>query len=122
MNARMIMGDIPTFSLRIADRSALMGLDLGEKTIGMAISDDGQKIASGSTRYDGRDSTDAKPAEHRSRISVGGFILGLPLNMNGTGDLAVNPFGSSRPICRKRPIFPWRSGTNASRHKRQNAT
>ena len=44
MNAHMIMGDIQTFSLRIADRSALMGLDLGEKTIGIAISDDGQKL------------------------------------------------------------------------------
>ncbi len=86
MNTHMIMGDIHTFSLRLADRSALMGLDLGEKTIGMAISDDRRKIASALNTI--RRTRFTQDAEFLLNIaveySVGGFILGLPLNMNGT--------------------------------------
>ena len=86
MNAYMIMGDIQTFSLRLADRSALMGLDLGKKTIGMAISDDGQKIASAlNTIRRTRFNQDAEfLLDIAVEYGVGGFILGLPLNMNGT--------------------------------------
>ena len=63
-----------------------MGLDLGEKTIGMAISDDGRKIASALNTI--RRTRFTQDAEFLLNIaveySVGGFILGLPLNMNGT--------------------------------------
>ena len=86
MNAHMIIGDIQTFSLRLADHSALIGLDLGKKTIGMAISDDGRKIASALNTI--RRTRFTQDAEFLLNIAVeygvGGFILGLPLNMNGT--------------------------------------
>ncbi|WP_319498023.1 Holliday junction resolvase RuvX [uncultured Cohaesibacter sp.] len=64
----------------------LLGLDLGTKTIGLAISDTGRRIASPletiqRTRF-GKDAErlQAICAEHE----IGGFVLGLPLNMDGT--------------------------------------
>nr|WP_319388845.1 Holliday junction resolvase RuvX [uncultured Cohaesibacter sp.] len=64
----------------------LLGLDLGTKTIGLAISDTGRCIASPletiqRTRF-------GKDAERLQTIcaeqEIGGFVLGLPLNMDGT--------------------------------------
>ena len=94
------MGDIQTFSLRLADRSALMGLDLGKKTIGMAISDDGRKIASAlDTIRRTRFTQDAEfLLDIAVKYGVGGFILGLPLNMNGSegpGCQSVRQFASN---------------------------
>ena len=63
----------------------LMGLDLGEKTIGLALSDPGRRLATPlETLRRGRFADDATKLaalvdEHR----VGGLVLGLPLNMDG---------------------------------------
>jgi len=64
----------------------LLGLDLGEKTIGLALSDTTRSIASPfQTLKRGRFKTDAAIltkliAEH----DIGGLIVGLPLNMDGS--------------------------------------
>src|SRR5436189_6027074 len=64
----------------------LLGLDLGEKTIGLALSDTTRSIASPfQTLKRGRFKTDAQIlatliAEH----DIGGLIIGLPLNMDGS--------------------------------------
>jgi putative Holliday junction resolvase len=64
----------------------LLGLDLGEKTIGLALSDTSLTVATPlKTLKRGRFKTDAGVlkgliAEH----DVGGLIVGLPLNMDGT--------------------------------------
>lgn len=64
----------------------LMGLDLGTKTIGLALSDVMRRIASPLDTIRRRKfSSDAAAllamaAEH----DVGGFLLGLPVNMDGT--------------------------------------
>ncbi|MGH6887604.1 MAG: Holliday junction resolvase RuvX [Rhizomicrobium sp.] len=64
----------------------LIGLDLGAKTIGIAISDTGRTVASPfATRKRTKFADDfgalmALAAEHRA----GGVVVGLPLNMNGT--------------------------------------
>src|SRR4051812_25189675 len=64
----------------------LAGLDLGTRTIGIALSDLGLKIATpfrtiARTKF-------ARDAEAllaiAAREKVGGFVLGLPINMNGT--------------------------------------
>ena len=64
----------------------LLGLDLGEKTIGLALSDTGLTIATPlQTLKRTKFSVDAVAlsaviAEH----SVGGLVVGLPLNMDGS--------------------------------------
>ena len=71
-------------SLEFASR--LMGLDLGEKTIGIALSDTRRTIASPLiTRKRSKFTEDfAALTTLMVEHGVGGMIIGLPLNMNGT--------------------------------------
>ena len=71
---------------RLAAGMRLAGLDLGTKTIGIALSDTRLKIATPfRTIRRTTFSTDAKELLALcEREKVGGLILGLPLNMNGT--------------------------------------
>ena len=64
----------------------LMGLDLGSKTIGLALGDSGHKIA---TPFDtirrkkfGVDA--AALADIIKAENIGGLVMGLPLNMDGS--------------------------------------
>jgi putative holliday junction resolvase len=80
--------DIPIEELpgRLKPGSRIAGLDLGSKTIGVALSDPGLGFASPLTTIRrtkfGRDAAAllALCAEH----NVGGLVLGLPVNMDGT--------------------------------------
>jgi putative Holliday junction resolvase len=82
---------MPTASLedlpaRLARGQRLLGLDLGEKTIGLAISDRGRVVASPlETIRRGKFTTDAKAlAAIVAERGVGGLVLGLPVNMDGS--------------------------------------
>lgn len=64
----------------------LLGLDIGEKTIGLAVSDSGQSVASPLETI--RRSKFAKDMERMKEIiaerKVGALVLGLPINMDGS--------------------------------------
>ncbi|HHW56733.1 MAG TPA: Holliday junction resolvase RuvX [Clostridia bacterium] len=64
----------------------IMGLDVGDKTIGIAISDLSETIAQGLTTI--KRSSNTKDFERIKHIineyEVGIIIIGLPKNMNGT--------------------------------------
>ena len=67
-------------------RGVLVGLDLGTKTIGVALSDPGRRIASPTallkrTKFSADAALLLKLAAERE---VAGFVLGLPLNMDGS--------------------------------------
>ncbi|MEQ8443376.1 MAG: Holliday junction resolvase RuvX [Alphaproteobacteria bacterium] len=64
----------------------LLGLDLGEKTIGLAIADPGGMVASPlQTIRRGKFTKDAVALEAVvADRRVGGLILGLPVNMDGS--------------------------------------
>jgi putative holliday junction resolvase len=64
----------------------LIGLDLGEKTIGVAISDPGLKIASPIDTIRRTKFTEDVRALGRllAGRAVGGIVIGLPVNMDGT--------------------------------------
>ena len=70
----------------LAGTGALIGLDLGTKTIGIAVSDPGRRIATAlETIRRTRFGTDAdRLAEIAAGRDVAGFVLGLPLNMDGS--------------------------------------
>ena len=88
-------------------RTALLGLDLGEKTIGVAASDTGRIIASPlelirKTRF-------TQDAEQLFRLmegrNIGGLVIGLPVNMDGTeGPRAQSARAFARNLLRLRDI------------------
>lgn len=75
--------DLPT---ALARGQRLMGLDVGEKTIGVAVSDTTLSIATPVETL--RRAKFAADAEKLIRIvgerGVGGFVVGLPVNMDGS--------------------------------------
>ncbi|MCB1680990.1 MAG: Holliday junction resolvase RuvX [Rhodospirillales bacterium] len=64
----------------------LLGLDVGKKTIGVAVSDDSQKIATPvETVQRIKFSRDLKEIERLVReFEAAGFVIGLPVNMDGS--------------------------------------
>jgi putative Holliday junction resolvase len=82
----MVYNVIEEFIKNIGVEGALMGLDLGEKTIGVAVSDTRQTVATGiKTIKRTKFQQDLKVL---TQVIVGrdikGVILGLPRNMNGS--------------------------------------
>jgi putative Holliday junction resolvase len=72
--------------LKLAPGLRLLGLDLGEKTIGLALSDTGLSIATPmQTLKRGKFAADAAQLDIIiSAQGVGGLVVGLPLNMDGS--------------------------------------
>ena len=103
---------IEDLAAALPPKTALMGLDLGTKTIGLAISDISRRIASplrtiNRTKF----TADAKAligeaAEHQ----VAALVLGLPLNMDGSEGprvQATRAFARSLAGLTDLPIFFW---------------
>ena len=67
-------------------RGALIGLDLGTKTIGVAVSDPDRKLATGIETIQRKAFTaDAtRLLALAGERNVTGFVLGLPINMDGS--------------------------------------
>ncbi len=68
-------------------RGGLMGLDLGSKTIGIAISDQTRQIASplqGLARAKSFGKTAEALVALINKENTAGLVIGLPLNMDGT--------------------------------------
>jgi putative pre-16S rRNA nuclease len=67
-------------------RGALVGLDLGTKTIGVAVSDPDRKLAAGVETIARKTfSTDAaRVLALAVERKAAGFVLGLPINMDGS--------------------------------------
>jgi putative Holliday junction resolvase len=70
----------------LTDRQRLIGLDVGDKTIGVAISDPGLAVASPiDTIRRVKFTLDAQALARMIKgREVGGFVVGLPINMDGT--------------------------------------
>ena len=106
--------DIPIDALpaRLSPGQRLAGLDLGTKTIGIAISDLGLRIATPfhtirRTKF-GEDA--AELLALCAREKVGGLVLGLPINMNNTEGpraQATRAFVRSLGALTQIPIVLW---------------
>ena len=78
--------DFAAFAAALSPRTAIAGLDLGERTIGVAVSDRLRSVASPLTTIRRKKFTadaDALLAIVAGR-ELGGLVLGLPRNMDGT--------------------------------------
>ena len=80
------MAVITLEELKLAPGLRLLGLDLGEKTIGLALSDTSLSIATPmQTLKRGKFAVDAARLDIIiSEQGVGGLVVGLPLNMDGS--------------------------------------
>ena len=82
------MPELPITQLpqALQKRQRLLGLDLGEKTIGLAISDGSLAVASPLETIRRRKFTQDAAALGRivEEREVGGLVLGLPVNMDGS--------------------------------------
>jgi len=92
----------------LASGQRLMGLDLGSKTIGLALGDSGHKIA---TPFDtirrkkfGLDA--AALAEIIAAENIGGLVMGLPLNMDGSAGPRVQATQAFLRNLANLPDFP----------------
>jgi putative Holliday junction resolvase len=67
-------------------RGALIGLDLGTKTIGVAASDPDRRVATGVETIARKNFTTdaARLLALAAERKAAGFVLGLPINMDGS--------------------------------------
>lgn len=83
---RGMIHTLPELTARLVRGQRLLGLDVGSKTVGLAIADPGLIVASPigvlmRTKF----TQDARELAKTIRdYSVGGLVVGLPLNMDGT--------------------------------------
>jgi putative holliday junction resolvase len=77
---------IEELGAQLARGQRLMGIDLGTKTIGLALSDVERRLASPlETLKRGKFSVDAGALLARTqKFDVAAFVIGLPLNMDGS--------------------------------------
>jgi len=90
----------------------LLGLDLGEKTIGLALSDTSRSVATPmETLQRAKFSVDAQKIEKIvAEHGVGAIVIGLPLNMNGSdgpSSQSARAFGRNLAARLTAPIVFW---------------
>jgi putative Holliday junction resolvase len=104
--------DLPDFAAALPARAAILGIDPGEKRIGVAISDLTRLIASpldtiARTKFAA--DADAILKLYDSR-QCAGFVIGLPLNMDGSsGPAAQSARAFARNLLAQRdaPLLLW---------------
>jgi putative Holliday junction resolvase len=105
-------------------RGALIGLDLGTKTIGVAASDPDRRLATGVETIRRKNfTTDSARllALARERGAVG-YVLGLPINMNGSeGPRAQSTRAFARNLAQRAdaPIGLWDERLSTAAVERQ---
>lgn len=74
------------FRYQLLPHKRLLGLDVGEKTIGLAMCDAGWSVASPlETLKKGKMNEDMEALDQAIRQHlIGGLVIGFPLNMDGT--------------------------------------
>jgi putative holliday junction resolvase len=81
-----VQAELAAFAAALPDQGVLAGLDLGTKTIGIALSDTRQTVASPFETIRRRKfALDAQELLEKLALRrVAGIVLGLPLNMDGS--------------------------------------
>jgi putative Holliday junction resolvase len=106
------------------ERGPLIGIDLGSKTIGVAVSDPDRRLATGvetiaRTRFSADAARLLALAQERRTV---GFVLGLPINMDGSeGPRAQATRAFARNLARltELPIAFWDERLSTAAVERQ---
>ncbi len=82
----MIIESFESFALALPKKQAILGIDLGKKSIGLAVSDTELKIATGlKTIKRSKFKIDSLLlGDIINKRKIAGIIIGLPKNMNGS--------------------------------------
>lgn len=82
----MIVQDVQEFKYKLKKGQRILGIDYGEKNIGIALSDTRQKIATPfkTIQSKGMRQDAVSIISSLEEMDAGGVVIGLPLNMNGT--------------------------------------
>jgi putative Holliday junction resolvase len=106
------VGPLAEIAPHLPARGTLIGLDLGSKTIGVAASDPDRRLAAGVETIPRTNFT--ADAEQLLRLATArkaaGFVLGLPINMDGTeGPAAQAARAFARNLAKRTelPIALW---------------
>jgi putative Holliday junction resolvase len=105
----LIHENIEDYAAALPHMQALIGLDLGEKTIGVAVTDSFLSVATPleTVRRKKFGIDAARLAEIMSNRSIGGLILGLPYNMDGSeGPRCQSTRAFARNLSRLHPGLP----------------
>jgi len=104
--------DIEAFAAALPERTSLIGIDAGTKTLGLALSDITRTIASPLTVI--RRTKFRQDAAELLRLAdehkVVGFVLGLPTNLDGTAGprvQATRAFARNLNALSALPILLW---------------
>jgi putative Holliday junction resolvase len=108
----VIAPDASALRAALPRNQRLLGLDVGEKTIGLALSDPGLSVASPvstikRTKFTADANALLKLAAERG---VGGLVVGLPLNMDGSEGprcQSVRQFAANLLKLKDLPILFW---------------
>lgn len=88
MKTVTLFSDKRAFAQALPGKGALMGVDVGEKTLGLAISDAAWRVASPlqTLRRTKKWKTDAETLQNLwQQYDVAGLVIGLPLLKDGSG-------------------------------------
>lgn len=102
-----IFDDIADFIGAVGAMRAIAGLDLGTKTVGVAVSDVMQSVATPLETVRRTKFTEdaAKLLAIADKRALGGFVLGLPLNMDGSdGPRVQSTRAFARNLSRLTPL------------------
>ncbi len=107
----LVTEEAALFRDALPDGGVLLGLDLGTKTIGVALCDAGWRFATaGKTLTKGKFAADKAAIEALCKARMArGIVIGLPLNMDGSAGPRVQ---ASRAFARNlavlgRPVLLW---------------
>lgn len=108
----MPLFDLPAFAAALPARAAILGVDPGEKRIGVAVSDTTRLIASSlDTIARNKFAADAEALfKLYDARQCAGLVIGLPLNMDGSsGPAAQAARAFARNLLGKRelPVLLW---------------
>jgi putative holliday junction resolvase len=108
----VIVADADSLRAALPRNQRLLGLDVGDKTVGLALSDPGLSVASPistikRTKFTADANALLKLAAERD---VGGLVIGLPLNMDGSEGprcQSVRQFAANLLKLKDLPILFW---------------
>lgn len=108
----MIVPDANALRAALPRNQRLLGLDVGEKTIGLALSDPALSVASPVTTIKrSRFTADANALlKLAAERGAGGLVIGLPLNMDGSEGprcQSVRQFAANLMKLKDLPILFW---------------
>ena len=98
---------VDEFAAILKPGQRLIGIDIGTKTLGLALSDVERRIASGFETIRRKKFTPdaAYLLEIAAKHKIGGFVLGLPLNMDGSeGPRAQGTRAFQRNLAKLTPL------------------